>query len=92
MTNDDDHRPALRYDQRPADETPISTADLPPTPTRDRNIVATAWIELAPRERPAFDREVNDHAIEVDINAKGRACFVQGFAIAIDAGPRAFVR
>ncbi len=35
----------LPYDQRPADRTPITTADLPATPTRDRNIVATAWIE-----------------------------------------------
>ena len=37
--------PALRYDQRPADHTPIHTEALPPTPIRDRNIVATAWIE-----------------------------------------------
>lgn len=36
---------ALPYDQRPADHTPIHTVDLPPTPVRDRNIVATAWIE-----------------------------------------------
>ena len=35
----------LRYDQRPADHTPIHTTDLPATPVRDRNIVATAWIE-----------------------------------------------
>ena len=39
----------MRYDERPADHTPIHTADLPPTPVRDRNIVATAWIE-APAE------------------------------------------
>ena len=39
----------LRYDQRPADDTPVHTAELPDTPTRDRNIVATAWIE-APDE------------------------------------------
>lgn len=39
----------LRYDQRPADHTPINTASLPDTPTRDRNIVATAWVE-APAE------------------------------------------
>ena len=39
----------LRYDQRPADHTPIHTTDLPATPVRDRNIVATAWIE-APTE------------------------------------------
>jgi hypothetical protein len=43
-----DRPPALRYDQRPADHTPIHTADLPATPTRDRNIVATAWVEAPP--------------------------------------------
>lgn len=36
---------ALPYDQRPPDHTPVHTADLPPTPVRDRNIPATAWIE-----------------------------------------------
>ena len=35
----------MRYDERPVDDTPVHTADLPPTPTRDRNIPATAWIE-----------------------------------------------
>jgi hypothetical protein len=40
-----DEPPALRYDQRPVDDTPISTAELPATPTRDRNIVAGAWRE-----------------------------------------------
>ncbi len=35
----------MRYDERPADNTPVHTADLPPTPIRDRNIPATAWIE-----------------------------------------------
>ena len=38
-------RPALRYDQRPADHTPIHTDELPDTPVRDRNIIASAWIE-----------------------------------------------
>ncbi len=38
----------LRYDQRPADHTPVHTADLPDTPTRDRNIVASAWYEAPP--------------------------------------------
>ena len=42
-------RDALPYDQRPVDDRPIHTADLPATPQRDRNIVATAWIE-APAE------------------------------------------
>ena len=40
---------ALPYHLRPADHTPVHTADLPPTPTRDRNIVASAWVE-APEE------------------------------------------
>lgn len=35
----------MRYDERPSDHTPIHTADLPATPVRDRNIVATAWVE-----------------------------------------------
>jgi hypothetical protein len=43
------HVAALRYDQRPADHTPIHTGDLPLTPTRDRNILGSAWIE-APAE------------------------------------------
>jgi hypothetical protein len=38
----------LPYDQRPDDHTPVSTAELPDTPTRDRSIPATAW-----REAPA---------------------------------------
>lgn len=36
---------ALPYDQRPDDDTPVHTDDLPPTPIRDRAIPATAWIE-----------------------------------------------
>ena len=35
----------MRYDERPIDDTPVHTANLPPTPVRDRNIPATAWIE-----------------------------------------------
>ena len=35
----------MRYDERPVDETPVHTDDLPPTPVRDRNIPATAWVE-----------------------------------------------
>ena len=53
------HQPALRYDQRPADRTPIHTADLPATPTRDRNIVATAWVE-APRELLTLGADLPD--------------------------------
>jgi hypothetical protein len=39
---------ALPADQRPIDDTPVHTADLPPTPVRDRNIPATAWVEAPP--------------------------------------------
>lgn len=35
----------LPADERPFDDSPIHTADLPATPTRDRNISAEAWIE-----------------------------------------------
>jgi hypothetical protein len=35
----------LPYDQRPVDDTPVHTDELPPTPVRDRNIPATAWVE-----------------------------------------------
>lgn len=38
----------MRYDERPVDDTPLHTADLPPTPVRDRNIPATAWVEAPP--------------------------------------------
>jgi hypothetical protein len=43
-TGDVDDAP-LSADERPIDATPVHTGDLPPTPTRDRNIPATAWIE-----------------------------------------------
>jgi hypothetical protein len=36
---------ALPADRRPVDDTRVHTSELPPTPTRDRNIPATAWIE-----------------------------------------------
>lgn len=40
---------ALPADQRPFDHTPVSTADLPATPTRDRNIAGSAWREAPER-------------------------------------------
>jgi hypothetical protein len=46
---------ALPYDQRPIDDTPVHTDDLPPTPIRDRNIPATAWVEAPPSVRSAGD-------------------------------------
>jgi hypothetical protein len=39
---------SLPADDRPIDPTPVHTADLPATPLRDRNILATAWIEAPP--------------------------------------------
>jgi len=35
-------------ERRPLDERPVHTTDLPDTPTRDRSIPATAWIEAPP--------------------------------------------
>ena len=35
----------MRYDERPEDDSPVHTDDLPATPQRDRNIPARAWIE-----------------------------------------------
>jgi hypothetical protein len=43
----------LPYDQRPVDDTPVHTDELPPTPVRDRNIPATAWVE-APEGLPTL--------------------------------------
>lgn len=36
---------ALPADQRPLDHTPVHTTELPPTPIRDRNVPATAWVQ-----------------------------------------------
>jgi hypothetical protein len=36
---------ALPYDRRPVDEARRHTEELPPTPLRDRNIPAHAWVE-----------------------------------------------
>lgn len=35
---------ALPYHERPIDDRPVHTADLPPTPQRDRSIPARAWV------------------------------------------------
>jgi hypothetical protein len=45
----------LRYDERPTDDTELHTEELPPTPVRDRNIPATAWIEAPASVRTAGD-------------------------------------
>ncbi len=51
-----------RYDERPTDPTPVHTADLPPTPIRDRNIPATAWIE-APASLLALGDDLPDRPV-----------------------------
>ena len=59
----------LPADERPYDFTPLDTTDLPPTPTRDRNIAASAWRQapsellhlgddLADRPTAAFKRRI----------------------------------
>lgn len=40
--------PALPAHDRPVDDTPVHTDQLPPTPVRDRNIPVTAWVEAPP--------------------------------------------
>lgn len=50
-----DESRALRYDERPDDTTPVHTDQLPPTPVRDRNIVARAWVEAPSRLRTLGD-------------------------------------
>jgi hypothetical protein len=52
---------ALPADERPDDDTPVYTADLPDTPTRDRNIVASAWVE-APAELLALGDDLPHRA------------------------------
>jgi hypothetical protein len=46
---------ALPADERPVDATPVHTADLPPTPIRDRNVPASAWVEAPTEARSLGD-------------------------------------
>jgi hypothetical protein len=50
---------ALPPHERPLDERPVHTADLPDTPTRDRSIPATAWVE-APADLLALGDDLPD--------------------------------
>jgi hypothetical protein len=47
--------PPVAADDRPFDDTPVHTEDLPALPTRDRNISAEAWIEAPAAVRTAGD-------------------------------------
>jgi hypothetical protein len=55
MAADEAREAALPADERPVDPTPVHTAELPPTPTRDRNIPASAWVEAPPALLSAGD-------------------------------------
>lgn len=57
----------LPADQRPVDPTKVDTADLPPTPLRDRNIPAFAW-----RQAPAELLAAGDDIDQTAINYKRR--------------------
>ena len=54
MPSDPDASAALPSHERPIDATPVHTAGLPDTPTRDRSIPAAAWVE-APLALRALD-------------------------------------
>ena len=53
---------SLPADERPVDPTPVHTADLPPTPIRDRNIPASAWVE-APQTLLHLGDDINQPLI-----------------------------
>lgn len=52
----------LPYHQRPDDDRPVHTDELPDTPTRDRTIVATAWVE-APPELVELGADLGHHRV-----------------------------
>ena len=54
---------ALPADERPFDPTPVHTGDLPPTPIRDRNIPASAWLEAPEALLTAGDDIEQSHRI-----------------------------
>ena len=62
VSGDPDRTGPLPYDRRPTDHTPVHTGDLPPTPTRDRNIPATAWVE-APDELRALGDDLEGRPV-----------------------------
>jgi hypothetical protein len=54
---------ALPYNERPVDDTPVHTSDLPATPTRDRNIVASAWVE-APHDLVELGADIGHDQVD----------------------------
>jgi hypothetical protein len=61
---------ALPYHQRPHDDTPIHTGDLPDTPLRDRSITAVAWVE-APDEVRHLGDDLPDQPVAIYIRRIG---------------------
>jgi hypothetical protein len=53
---------ALPADERPLDPTPVHTADLPLTPTRDRSIPVEAWVE-APEDLRHLGDDIGEPTI-----------------------------
>lgn len=53
---------ALPAHERPVDDTPVHTAQLPATPTRDRNIPVIAWVE-APPEALRLGADIGDPVV-----------------------------
>lgn len=53
---------ALPADERPVDDSPVHTAELPATPVRDRNVPATAWIE-APEALRALGDDIDQRFV-----------------------------
>lgn len=51
---------------RPVDPTPRHTEDLPDTPTRDRTIPATAWVEAPPELLALGDTFGGPNGLEAD--------------------------
>jgi hypothetical protein len=49
-------------EDRPIDDTPVHTDELPPTPQRDRTIPATAWVE-APAELVALGADLGHQLV-----------------------------
>jgi hypothetical protein len=83
---------ALPYDRRPTDEASRHTAELPPTPLRDRNIPAHAWVE-APESLIALGDDIGGAEAEYKrrigrwlLWRAGPATHADARYLAIDAG------
>lgn len=62
---------------RPVDRTPVHTANLPPTPQRDRTIPASAWIEAPPDLLALGERFGGPGGLDADSVAGHEASFLR---------------